>query len=37
MPKGHDEAFGNMESTRLGVRVIKTWKIPKVFVQVLLD
>lgn len=37
VPKENDEAFGNMESTKLGVRLIKTWEIPKVLVQVLLD
>lgn len=37
VPKENDEAFGNLESTKLGVRLIKTWEIPKVLVQVLLD
>lgn len=37
VPKENDEAFCGMENTKLGVRVIKTWEIPKVLVQVLLD
>lgn len=37
VPKENDEAFCGMENTKLDVRVIKTWEIPKVLVQVLLD
>lgn len=45
VPKEDDETFGNMENTRLRVRVIRTqnfrnqnWEIPKVLlVQISLD